>query len=148
MSRTVTKGGRRGEKSPWKNFHPPGKMCWCNRCKIHAIDVKFEPPQKTLRLPWYPKLVTGLHMSQLNVVKFWVAIHPWLTDSYSVSRFLEQTCKLNRNEKSKSNRFENWNVGMVFWFEQHSTWFGDLCYQLFTLRLPTEFIIKCNAKIF
>ena len=29
--------------------------------------------------------------------------------------------KFGMNEKEQTNKFEHWNVGIVFWFEQHST---------------------------
>jgi len=49
-------------------------------------------------------------------------------------------------KKSKVNRFEHWNVGIVCSFEQHTIWFGELCHQVCILRFPIE-LIKYNAKI-
>jgi len=40
---------------------------------VHAIDVKFGPPQKTLRPPWCPKLVRG-HTSLVGMKCF---AHLW-----------------------------------------------------------------------
>jgi len=89
LLRPVTKRDAVRRNSPWKNFRPPGKTCWYHRWKIQAIDVKFGPPQKTLRLTRCPKqwrtqkiFMGGFVQCHMVVICIWCAL--FVTSQFDV----------------------------------------------------------------
>jgi len=58
----------KGRRSPPRKFVAPlGKMCWILFKNIGHGSKKFGSSQKTLCPSWFPKLVTGLRMTDFSL---------------------------------------------------------------------------------
>jgi len=58
--------GAQGAFLPLKNFSPPLEKCVGYSLKLGKSFKILGPSQKTLRSPWCPKLVAGLHLHGTN----------------------------------------------------------------------------------
>jgi len=65
-------------------------VCFAAQIRFFVKVIKMDVGKSKLFWSRY----YGCYMSQENVIKLWVALHPWFPESYNVLRFSEQGFKL------------------------------------------------------